>query len=109
MSQRIRSHLVLFKIISQADKKLIKALFKFLDKDFVEALSECCYNFLKGNIKVSTISLRKLNNHKTSIRELGDKKKSIKSKKEVISQKGHLFLPTFFKFVTKAIITYCRK
>jgi DNA repair exonuclease SbcCD ATPase subunit len=109
MSHAVQTHISIFKIISKADKKLQQQIFKIVDKEFVEVVSECCLNFLKGHIKISKTRLKKLKRYESLIRALGDRKQSLKSKKLVVQQKGHLFMREFLSVITDALIKHCKK
>jgi hypothetical protein len=80
-----------------------------VDKEFIEAISECCYNFLKGHIKISKTRLKKLKRHENFIRALGSQKKSTKAKKTIVLEKGHLFLREFLSTITNALVILCKK
>jgi hypothetical protein len=109
MSRSVQTHIAVFKIIIKADEKLQQKIFKIVDKEFVEAISECSYNFLKGHIKISKARLKKLKRYESFIRALGDQKKSLKSKKITVSQKGHLFLRDFLRSIILALINLCAR
>lgn len=108
MSHCIKTHLALFKLISRSDEKLLKLILKLVDKKFVEAIVECCYNFLRGNIKISKFCLKRLNKHKSTIRNLCNKN-SFRKKNQIILKKGHLFLIVLLKTIIKPLIEYLEK
>lgn len=109
MSHTVQTHIAIFKIIIKADTKLQKQIFQVVDNQFIEAVSECSYNFLKGHIKISKTQLKKLKRYENFIRILGDRKKSVKSKKIAVTQNGHLFLREFLSPITNALIRLCKK
>jgi flagellar motor switch protein FliM len=95
MSHAVQTHIALFKIIIRANKTLQQKIFKIVDEDFVEVISECIHNFLKGNIKISKNQVKKLKKHQASLRTIGDPTISATAKKKIINQKGHLFIRLF--------------
>ena|SRR5277367_5919752 len=70
-------------------KKALKAL---LDDDSVQAISECCLNVLRGNLKLPKGKKEKLAKYKKEIRFLVHGKNK-KRKKQVLIQSGQGILP----------------
>ena len=57
-------------------------------KKDIEAVSECTINLLKGNIPLSKTQYDKFYKCKDAIRTLANRKNSLKTKKEIINQRG---------------------
>lgn len=68
--------------------KLRKDLLKKLPSNFVNLISECCYNVLKGNVHLNKNQKCKLRKHKDILRRLSNKKTSLFTKRKLIIQKG---------------------
>jgi hypothetical protein len=87
----MRKHTTLLRRLHKASVKERKNLLKHnCDKAFVECISECCKNLLKGNIPLKKSQLINLRRHKRSIRTLSLKKPALKYKKKIIQKGGFL-------------------
>jgi hypothetical protein len=109
MSHAVQTHIALFKFIIKANKTLQKKIFNIVDKDFVEVISECIHNFLKGNIKISKNQVKRLKKHQASLRIIGDPAISAIAKKKIIIQKGHLFIRLFLINIIIPLMGLCKK
>jgi hypothetical protein len=78
--------------------KIRKLILHNSDKELVNAIQECLYNFLKGNFQIPQPNLRKIKKYKHSIRCLVDSN-CFNKKKEILIQKGNGFLPFILPFV----------
>jgi hypothetical protein len=83
-------------MFTERDKNLIRIIpkrgniFKLVEKDLIRVICETLYNILLGNIKVDSKTLDKLKRHRRSIYKLCAKKTSLRSRKNIINQKGKL-------------------
>lgn len=94
-------------VLNKAKPKLRTALLKNSDNDFIDAVSECCKNFLRSKT-VSAGSLPKLEPHKAVIRKLADKKISPIKRRKLIIQKGG-FLQYLLPIVLSTLATILNK
>jgi hypothetical protein len=82
----------ILRVLKSACPKLRKGITSNCDKGFVNDISECILNVLKGNIKLTDCNKRKLKKYKTVLRTLVDKSRDLSTKKRLI-QKGGFLLP----------------
>lgn len=81
----------LLKWLSEARPRTSKAILKVIDKDVLNAISECSLNVLKGNIPLTQAQKRRLAKHKEVLRALaGRKKVSDKNKRRLVQRGGFL-------------------
>ncbi len=62
----------------------------------LKCLCECCLNVLKGNVKLTASQKQNLSRHRKVLRDLADRKVSVKRKKHILVQKGG-FLPALLR------------
>jgi hypothetical protein len=108
MSLCVQKHLPLFQVIVEANSRLRTLILKAVDKNFVEAITECCLNFLRGNIDLEATRLKKLLKYKLQIRTLGSLKTSLKTKK-LILKKSSVFLPVILTPIIKGLPEYIER
>lgn len=70
------------------NKKKIGHLIDYAERKEILGICECVYNFLRGNIKIPQKDIAKMKPYRKTIREIIDKKKSIKHIKKLIKQRG---------------------
>ena len=87
---KIKKHGPILNWVSKTNPKQAKAFIKTADKGFIDALCECCLNVLHGNIPLSNKQKKKLKKHKTTLRQLVNKKISITRKKALLQKGGSL-------------------
>ncbi len=88
MSARLKSQLPLLKVIQGASPKLRKTLLENLNKETLRCLCDCCHNILSGNIPLNPSQRKQLFRHRSTLRKLGTKGLSLRSKKRILVQKG---------------------
>ncbi len=71
--------------ISSCNKKAREKIIKYCKKDLIQAINECIYNTLIGNIQLDQNIKNKLTRHKYCLRKIINNK-TIKKKKELILQ-----------------------
>jgi hypothetical protein len=91
--KRIRSDYHKLHALNEARPKLRQAVISNCDKDVVHSVSECALNVLRGNVKLSDCTKRKLRKLKHQLRAVVDKRLSITSKKKLIIQRGGFLVP----------------
>ena len=97
MSTRIRRFLPVLKRINKLGEKAKSQYVKKCNKEFVDCISECAKNVLRGNVPLSARQNAKLRRNKQNLRALSIKKTSLRKKRRII-QKGlsliHISEPT---------------
>ena len=88
MSSCIKKHIDEIKVLRKAKPKLRKAILSEADKDLVLALCEIVINVLNGNVKLSDSERSKLIRYKKALRDLANKKNSVKAKRDILVQRG---------------------
>jgi len=89
---RLKRNFLLLKTLKKASPNLRKHILKKCNDDLIKCLCDICYNICAGNCKLSPNQHRALIRHKNPIRDLANKKKSLKSKRRSMIQRGG-FLP----------------
>lgn len=93
---------------SQRRRKLIDVA----SADEIKALIEGLYNILHGKVKISNSEFKKLKRYKNQIREIVDRRKSLKYKKTVFKQRGGMLsvaLPLLISALTPTIAKLIRR
>jgi hypothetical protein len=102
----VEGELKFLEILTKATPKLRKEILKNCEPSLIEAISEVCYNYLRGNINCGKKQFCMLKKHHKCIKSLaqeyrGNKKSNLKSnkgylsdierKKKILYQKGDGF------------------
>ena len=90
MSQRIKRNAQMLKLLSRATPKTVKSIVKNCDSDLVDAISECSFNVLKGNVPLKKCQHKRLSKYKNHLRCMSDKKITKRKKKAVLQKGGFL-------------------
>ena len=91
MSKRIKAHASLLRKLHKTSPKIRAKLLKHkCDKSFIECLSECAKNVLKGNVPLNKKQLVKLRHRKHQLRSLALKKTTFAKKRKIIQSGGFL-------------------
>jgi hypothetical protein len=80
-------------VVKSAKPKLRRALLLNSDSKHIDALAQCCINFLAQSFRVAPAELRKLAKYKKAIRSVADSETSSDRKREIFVQRGNGFLP----------------
>ena len=89
MSERLKNKFCELKVLSQAKPDARRAIIAQADGELIRAICECCLNILNGTVKLTPKQKKRLTRHKNCLRDLADKKQSLKSKREkLITQRG---------------------
>ena len=91
--KRIRSNYSTLKLLKKAEPKLRKAIISKCGPDLLKCISEVALNVLRGNVKLTTSTKRKLKKFKGQIRKVASKDVSDETKKKLIVQKGGFIGP----------------
>lgn len=91
MTFTVESQIALLEVLKNASPKLQRAILKNSDSKLIDALSEICFNYLKGNVKSTDTHFKKLKKYKTTIRKLGGSCNKKVCKRKVLLQSGSGF------------------
>lgn len=92
MSQNVRTHAHMLKVLSECNPKLQKLIIENGGAKLIHCICEICLNILKGNVSLNKHQKQKLNRHRQTIRTLTNPKASVASKKKILVQKGGGFI-----------------
>lgn len=104
MSARVKRNLPLLKMLTTTKPAAARAI--VTDPDLIRAFCECCYNVLKGNVPLTPRQKKRLARYKKKLRQLSDRKTSIKRKRKILQTGGIVplaaaLLPTILPLVTR--------
>ena len=86
MSDRTRKYLPILKRIQRLGEKAKKQFIKKCDREFIDCVSECAKNVIKGSVP----QLRRLRRERSNVRVLASKKTSLKKKRRILQKGGFL-------------------
>ena len=86
-------------LLGHCKARLRKAIIRNSDKDLVDAICQCVYNVLKGNVDLSESEKHRLVLYKKTLRKLVSKS-TLKEKKKILVQRGG-----FLEFLIPAAIS----
>ena len=90
MSERTRRYLPLLKQINRLGDTAKRQLIKKCDREFLDCVSECAKNVIKGNVPLKPAQLRRLRRERSNVRALALKKTSLKKKRRILQKGGFL-------------------
>ena len=86
MSARVKRNLPLLKMLTTSKPAATKAI--LTDPVLIRAICECCHNVLKGNVPLTPRQKKRLARYKKKLRQLSDRKTSIKRKRKILQTGG---------------------
>jgi len=86
----MRKFLPLLNRISKLGNKEKSQYAKRCNKEFLDCISECAKNILRGNVQLSTKQKTALRHNRQNLRRLSIKKTSLKKKRQIIQKGGFL-------------------
>ena len=98
----IRSNSAVLHVLRKAAPKLRRSILKTADPKIIKLLSECSLNVLRGNVKVSSCTKKKLQKYKKALRTLAGPA-SIPTKRRVLVQNGG-FLPVLLGTILSGLL-----
>lgn len=111
MTAGIERHLALLEVIKTANPELRRSIIKHSDPEVIDAITEVCYNYLRGNIECSKTQFKQLSKHKNCLRKIvkcGDKNCRSKTnqargkERAILMQKGNGFwLPLLIPVISE--------
>lgn len=91
MSEKLRRNAQLIKVLHRSSPTVKKRLLReHCSPDFINCISECCKNVLKGNVRLSPSQKASLRRRHNTVRLLSLKSTSQKRKKKLIQSGGFL-------------------
>lgn len=97
MSPYVESQLHVLEVLKNASPKLRTAIIKNVEPEVIEAISEICHNYVKGNVKCEDVHYNELQKHQDCLRLLAassgtsaDVKDSPDYDKEIVGKRGVL-------------------
>src|SRR5215469_13183597 len=91
--KRIKSNYSALQLLWKAKPKLRKAVLLNCSPDLLKCVGECALNVLRGNVRLTKCSKRKLREHRRLLRKIADKSVSVDKKRRLIVQRGGFLLP----------------
>ena len=89
MSRRVKKYLPVLKRITELGEKAKRDYVRKCDKEFLDCISECTKNALKGNVAL-TSRQKKLRRSRNDLRALSLKKTSLRKKRRTLQKSGFL-------------------
>lgn len=93
MSANIKRNMALLKILIKAGPEQRRAILCGASDSLIAAIAEIALNTLRGNVPLKPEQFKALKKKKTFIRQLSNKKLSLKKKKRLIEQSGGFIGP----------------
>jgi len=86
----MRRFLPVLKRINKLGDKAKRQYVKKCNKEFIECISECAKNVLRGNVPLTAQQNTKLRRNKQNLRALSIKKTSLRKKRRIVQKGGFL-------------------
>ena len=84
-----RQSLFLKGVLANINHSLRKDMFRFANKDRIDAISEMAHNILRHGIELKPEHIQELKKHVTLIRTIANRRESVKKKRQALmTQKG---------------------
>jgi len=90
MSELTRKYLPVLKRIRKMGDKARKEYVRKCDRKFVDCISECAKNVIKGNVPLSERQMTRLRHKRQDLRALSKKKTSVRAKRKILQKGGFL-------------------
>ena len=88
MSRLVRRKLPAIKRLRRLSACQRKKFFRTCSDDFLNALSECAKNVLRGNVPLTASQFKKLRPYKQVLRVLSSRRSSVGTRRKLLQQKG---------------------
>jgi hypothetical protein len=93
MSECFRSHIAVLKRLRKSTPFVRKKIISEADKDLIKTLCEVAHNTLQNKVPLNKKQYKDLVRHKKILRKLAKQGENWKKKKKVIKQSGGFILP----------------
>jgi len=90
MSNRVKKYLPVLKRINKLGDKVKRDYVRKCDRGFLDCISECAKNVLKGNVPLSDRQKKKLRRNRKDLRALFVKKTTLRKKRRILQKGGFL-------------------
>ena len=90
MSDRMKTYLPVLKRIRRMGEKAKRQYVRKCDTEFVNCVSECAKNVIKGNVPLNNRQMTNLRRKRNDLRTLSMKKTSLRTKHKIIQKGGFL-------------------
>ena len=90
MNERMKRYLPTLRRIHRMGEKVKRDYVEKCDKQFIDCVSECAKNVLKGNVPLTNAQISKLRPRREDLRALSVKKTSLAKKCKIIQKDGFL-------------------
>lgn len=90
VSKNLKKHGQILCLLAKAKPKVIKSLIAGADNDLIKTISTCSLDLLNGEYALSSLEKKRLKKYKNSIRQLTDKKSSLKKKRALLMKGGSM-------------------
>jgi len=90
MSVRVKKNLPVLKRLSRLGDRAKREYVQKCDKEFVNCVSECAKNVIKGNVLLNDRQMKNLRRKRNDLRELSSKKTSLRKKRRILQKGGFL-------------------
>jgi len=90
MSARVKKFLPFLKRIRRMADKARREYVKKCDKQFIDCVSECSVNVIKGNVPLTVRQKSALRRRRNDLRALSRRKTSLKAKRKILQKGGFL-------------------
>lgn len=106
MSQRTRKFLPMLKRIRKMGDRTKKEYVRKCNKEFLDCVSECAKNVIKGNVPLSDRQKTNLSRRKKDLRALSVKKTSLRKKRKILQKGGFLtaLLPPVLSILSSLLL-----
>jgi len=86
----MRRFVPVLKRINKLGDKAKRQYVKKCNKEFIDCISECAKNVLRGNVPLTSSQIGRLRRHKQNLRALSIKKTSLRKKRRILQKGGFL-------------------
>lgn len=102
MSELIKRNLPIMKRLRRIGDKKRRQFVRQCDADFLNCISECCENLLKGNVPLTDRQMKTLRSKKQDLRTVAKKSTPLKTKRKIVQKGGflNLLLPAIIPIVS---------
>ena len=88
MSERVKKYLSVLKRIRRLGDRAKREYVR--TKQFVECVSECAKNVIKGNVPLTSRQMKNLRHKRHDLRALSKRKTSLQAKRKILQKGGFL-------------------
>jgi len=90
MSERVKNYLSVLKRIRRLGDRAKREYVRKCDKQFVECVSECAKNVIKGNVPLTSCQMKNLRHKRHDLKALSKRKSSLRAKRKILQKGGFL-------------------